>query len=212
MGNKIAEIQRMYEYFWWHALPGIILNWVIIPVFIAYCAIFLFPKLTDEFLKKQKKNKENEDIILRADLRSEEENAKASTKLLKAQKEELDALKEKLKAENDAEIEKKAALMAQEKINELNKVSKKSEQEVWAEEFEILIWKFPDFCNTLTSLIYEDNGDSTAMDDYRNLKKYHIWDIQLLDVNWLISLEENSSWRYHITEKGRFFLKFQSLN
>lgn len=48
-------------------------------------------------------------------------------------------MKEKLKAENDAEIEKKAALMAQEKINELNKVSKKSEQEVWAEEFEILI-------------------------------------------------------------------------
>lgn len=206
VGNKISEIQRMYEYFWWHALPGIILNWVIIPVFIAYCAIFLFPKLTDEFLKKQKKNKENEDEILRADLKAEEENAKASTKLLKAQKEEFDALKEKLKAENDAEIERKANELAQEKIAELNMMSDElSEKNIWNKEYELLKSKNILFLDKLTDLIY-NHGWSPY--DF-NEAKY----IKIFEVNELVDrrYNENDSITYALTEKWKFFLKKETL-
>ncbi len=116
------------------------------PLITSFIAVWFIPILAREYLAKQVKNKKQDDIILRQNLKIEEANLKAetettktNTRLLKAQKEELEALKEKQKAEIEAEIEKRT----QERLSEERKNSKNSELNIWDNEYKILVSKFP---------------------------------------------------------------------
>lgn len=196
VGNKIARIQEMYEYFGWHALFWILINWIIIPTAISWSITFYLPKLTDIFLKRQKENKEREDIILRKDLKSEEKNIKAVTDLLEA---------ERKKAQEELRKTQLELQIATSKSKNNNKI--KSEEEIWNNEYVKFLKVFPSFHNTLTSLIYKNNWYSKGV----NRETYIPEHVQLLHVNNLIELIDGKDTQYKITEKGKYFLKKQSL-
>ncbi len=89
---------------------------MIIPATISYLVIFHFPKITDLFLVRQKKNKDEEDKILRENFKSEEQNIKAETELIKAERDKFEAEKDKIKVQLEVEMKEKAFAWAQEEI------------------------------------------------------------------------------------------------
>lgn len=127
---------------------------MIIPASISYLVIFHFPKITDLFLVKQKENKDQEDRILRANLKSEEENIKAVTELLDAERKKFESEKETIKAEMTADIQKRALEWSQEQIKKTKVEMNNPEQNKWDEDYRQLISKYPNLVNELTDIIY----------------------------------------------------------
>ncbi len=194
----------MYEYFWWHALPWLIINWVVIPASISYLVIFHFPKITDPFLVKQKENKDQEDKILRANLKSEEENVKAETELIDAERKKFESEKEKIKAEMKADMEKEIAFTwSQDQITKEKSEMRNPEQNKWDEDYIRLISKYPDLINELTNIIYNNDGWAGNSPEFGKIS----------EVNDLteISKNKNGASMHSLTTKWKYFLKKSSL-
>lgn len=107
---------------------------------------------------------------------------------------------------------KSEKLVIEEKINlqEKEKELQRTEQDIWNEEYEKLIKKFPDFWKPLTDLIYKYEWYSKQASDI-GARVFDAWEIELLDTMWLITPNLKNNAFFHITDKWRFFLKKQSL-
>lgn len=176
---------------------------MIIPIIISGIITFWLPKLTDKFLEQQKKNKEKEDTILRKDLKSEEENVKAMTALIEAEKKKFEAEKKKMESELEKLLVEKEKQMKEEAFNLARKdlensrgIENKSEQEIWNEEFQVLISKYPPLLNELSKLIYFRKGYVDPDYGYAN-NDY----VKIFEVNDLIEKIEEGKDYFKLTEK-----------
>lgn len=122
-------------------------------------------------------------------------------------KEEDDKLKIK-EIKSGVKVEKEEQNLIKERTN--TKKLEKSQEELWNEEYEKLIKKFPDFWKPLTDLIYKYEWYSKQASDI-GTRVFDSWEIELLDTMWLIAPNLKNNAFFNITDKWRFFLKKQSL-
>lgn len=123
----------------------------------------------------------------------------------------------KFHRDRDANIEIREIQKEKEIIKEKQDLKKeekkleKSEQEIWNEEYDKLIKKFPDFWKPLTNLIYDYEWYSKQSWAGGN-RIFDAGEIQLLDINGLILPKEKNTAYFSITDKWKYFLKKQSLS
>ena len=123
-------------------------------------------------------------------------------------KEEDDKLKIR-EIKSEVSLNKEQQALIKERAN--TKKLEKSQEEIWSEEYEKLVKKFPEFWRPLTDLIYKYEWHSRQTSDTTNDRVFDVWEIELLDTMWLIIQNPNNNLYFQITDKWRFFLKEHAL-
>ncbi len=180
---------------------GLSIVWRIMPVFwLTWLFIEKIPELANwAHWKERNFMLQREKWNIQYDI----EVTKEKTKLLNEEKKKIDAEVWKVTSE------KKKRTAVRKLVSTMDWIISpqyRSEQEIWDEDFKILISKYPQLLTELSRLIFENKWYISSQYWYNN-DQY----IEIFEVNDLIGKRADNRSYYDLKEKWKYFLKKQTL-